>query len=80
VQSEANSAAGGLALKFSPREVAGGGGARSWARTMGIPNNVNAVANIAAQHQDFGRVGRFIFDNDDLHAVVHDDGQCESGV
>jgi len=47
---------------------------------MGIPNNVNAVANIAAEHQDFGRVGRFIFDNDDLHAVVHDDGQCESGV
>jgi len=47
---------------------------------MGIPNSVVAVAKIAAQHQDFGRVGRFIFDNDDLHAVIIDDSQSESGV
>jgi hypothetical protein len=47
---------------------------------MGIPHSVSPVANIAAHHQDFGRVGRFIFDNDDLHAVVIDDSQSESGV
>jgi hypothetical protein len=79
VQSEANSAAGGFALKFSPREVPCGG-VWSWARARGIAHSVSTVANIAAQHEDVGTVGRFIFDNDDLHAVVHDDGQSESGV
>lgn len=67
VQSEAKSCAGGLALKFSPREVPCGGGVWSWARAGGIAHRLSATAIAAAQHQEFARFGRFIFDNDDLH-------------
>jgi hypothetical protein len=65
VQSEAKSWAGGLALKFSPREVPCGA---SCARACGTGHSVRAAAATTAQHKEFGRVRRFIVDNDDLHA------------
>ncbi len=82
VQSEANSAAGDLlALKFSPREVPGaGGGISLCARAGAVPHRQRTAATAALRNRNFGRVRRFIFDNDQLHAGRIDADQGESGV
>jgi hypothetical protein len=73
VQSEANNCAGGLALKFSPRDTPCGGGGSSWAwaRMSGSQHSDSTAATAAVQRQgeaiDRVRVRRIIFDNDDLH-------------
>jgi hypothetical protein len=67
VQSLANSWAGGLALKFSPREVLCGGD-WSCAKVSDSGHSASRTATAATQNQAFDRNRPFIFNNNNLHA------------
>jgi len=65
VQSDANSAAGGLALKFSPREVPCGGGASPCARAGDSAQKHIMLTITATLRKNGVRTARFIADKCD---------------